>query len=69
MMALFAPRRFEEADLAAFEAAAQPDGKDSIWMIPVNGGPRRQLAPHINSWKDGRPGQRLPSCDRLTTGQ
>ena len=61
MMALFAPRRFEEADLAAFEAAAQPDGKDSIWMIPVNGGPRRQLAPHINSWKDGL---RASACHR-----
>lgn len=48
-------RRCEEADLAAFEAAAQPGGNDGIWMIPVNGGPRRQLAAHINSWPDGWP--------------
>ena len=43
-------RRCEEADLAAFEAAAQPGGNDGIWLIPVNGGHRRQLAAHINGW-------------------
>ena len=48
-------RRCEEADLAAFEAAAQPGGNDGIWMIPVNGGHRRQLAAHISSWPDSWP--------------
>jgi RimJ/RimL family protein N-acetyltransferase len=30
-----------------------PGGNDSIWMIPVNGGPRRPLAARINSWPAG----------------
>jgi RimJ/RimL family protein N-acetyltransferase len=46
---VIALRRCVQADLGSFEDAAQPDGNDGIWLIPVAGGPGAQLAAHVTS--------------------